>query len=155
MAKNKPIAEELSAPCANAFEESRWVERWRPEAVRYVREMMSCAARTVRIRAASTLAVLAGCSVESKGLITECGRSRNELVEGIAPKLVALLSTGALEAIETVSIITNENHQCCDMMRDCDAVSTHQRSTRRAQSLVAHATHPAAQLAACACLPHS
>lgn len=91
---------------------------------------MSCAARTVRIRASATLAVLASCSVESKELITEFGRSRSEVVEGIAPKLVYLLSTGALEAIETASIITNENHRCCDMMRDCDAVRRAHRAAR-------------------------
>ena len=43
-------------------------------------------------------------------------------VEGIAPKLVSLLATGALEAIETVAVITTDNADACDQIRDSDAI---------------------------------
>lgn len=121
--KDTPVADELDAPRTSAHEQERWNESWRPEAVHYVREMLSCCARSVRIRASSTLTVLCASSVVTKQAFTSLGQSSTLEVEGVAPKLVGLLSTGALESIETVSVLTNENPKACDLMRGYHAIS--------------------------------
>lgn len=62
-------------------EEARWAERWNAEAVIYLRSMLSCAARAVRLRAALSLAVLAGSTDDCKQIITKHGPTKRQDVE--------------------------------------------------------------------------
>ena len=103
--------------------DSRWRELWNVEAVAHLAEMMQCQSRTVREKAAGSIALLCECSRDNQRLFTERSRTAEREVKGIAPSIVGLLKVGALGAIGTVEKLTLDNREACDIMRDTGAIN--------------------------------
>lgn len=85
------------------------------EAVQHLNVMLSSATRAVRLRAASTVAVIAECSSDAKEEI--CAEVQ------IVPKLVDVMSTEGLEAISALAVLTTDNPAACDQAREAGAIS--------------------------------
>ena len=95
-------------------------------------DLMQSASRTVRERAAGSIALMSECDKENQRLFVERSRNRtqrvekskeDELINGIAPSIVGLLKVGALDAIRTVENLTVENVDACNILRDYGAVN--------------------------------
>ena len=109
LAKNRTVVDELRP----GNDDERLRERWNKEAVEHLDLMLNCSARTVRKRAASTLAVVAEGSAETKRLITARGQTENRSCEGIAPKLVKVSACLTLAScFSAMTVCTMLDYPC-------------------------------------------
>ena len=82
-------------------------EDWR-EHVQYLHCMVTSGAREVRLKAATTLGVLAQHSSSAKRQITD--------VRGIVLELVSMMKAGGLEAITAIAHLTRKNEAACNLI---------------------------------------
>ena len=92
-------------------EEVRW-----SEAVDHMRVMLSSHTRAVRLRAATTLSVLAECSRSAKDEILKT----NEVMG----RLISIMRAGGLEAIAAIAVLTTDSEIACDQARELGAIAT-------------------------------
>ena len=93
------------------MEEVRW-----SEAVDHMRVMLSSHTRAVRLRAATTLSVLAECSRSAKDEILKT----NEVMG----RLISIMRAGGLEAIAAIAVLTSDSEIACDQARELGAIAT-------------------------------
>ena len=107
-------AERAAAPptdlaASRAAEEEGSVDPWAAEAIQALNVMLSSSSREVQLRACVTISRLAEKNAAAKHEICQ--------VKGISDKIVTLMRAGGLEAIETISVLTEHNLKACDLMR--------------------------------------
>lgn len=103
------------------------VDYWSIEAVQYLNIMGNSHSRAVRMRMANAVARLAEKSDVTKQQICSvpCMKQHPMSSEGaatIVERIVSLMKTGGLDAIDTIAVLTEKNLPGCDLVREAGAV---------------------------------
>ena len=103
------------------------VDYWSIEAVQYLNIMGNSHSRAVRMRMANAVARLAEKSDVTKQQICSvpCMKPHPMSSEGaatIVERIVSLMKTGGLDAIDTIAVLTEKNLLGCDLVREAGAV---------------------------------